>query len=273
MNQFGISNLIWTSLATCLYQLKSSFSIQRISVSVILASFPPVMLGIAIIASQSGRGSGALDFIVFQITLLVSIVCLLSLLLWATPNVYSELEGKSWIFVASRPRGRLSCFFGKFLASFLSGFAISMIALTACIALANQLVGMRAPLQTWLSMTGIYFFACWTYSAIFSMIGTITVKRAMVISAGFIILWEAILASFPSVISKLTVRYHLQSLGFEWIGWFIPEDVVPKEIYTDFYGTPYIPFHIFSLFLISVLCLGVGCFVITYRQYITADES
>lgn len=267
----GIRDLCNSVLATCLYQLQSSFRIQRIAVTLILTAFPPVMLSFAILGSNTLQGG--VPYLEFVIVLLVSVVCILSLLLWATPNVYTELEGKSWIFLACRPRGRIACFLGKFLASFLTAFLISFFSLTACILIAEQFVGIENALRCWLALVGIYLLATMAYASLMSLIGTVAVRRSMVIAAGFVIGWEIILAQIPTIVSRFTVRYHLQSIGFEWMGWFIPNGILPKERYYEIYGQPWLPGNYAALLLITAFGLVAGCMVITRRQYITSDET
>ena len=72
------------------------------------------------------------------ILLLVGLVTVLSLLLWATPNVHSELEGKSWVFIASRPGGRISNFLGKYMAAVYSSFLVSWASATLQVAYLNR---------------------------------------------------------------------------------------------------------------------------------------
>ena len=160
------------------------------------------------------------SFVPFAIVFLVSLVCLLSLLLWATPNVYSELEGKSWSFIASRPGGRISIYLGKFLASVFVSFGICLVAMSLSVLVADRLLSLPGAQRLWISLCGIYLLACFVYGAIFSMLGTLFYKRAMVVAAGYLIGSEMFLATVPAVISKLTMRYHLQELGISWIGFF-----------------------------------------------------
>ena len=82
-------------LATFQFELINFLSLQRLAVTAILAMFPPVMLSLIFLGFQFSNENFPFPLIVT--VLFVSIVCLLGMLLWATPNIYSELEGKSWI--------------------------------------------------------------------------------------------------------------------------------------------------------------------------------
>ena len=272
--------------ATCRFELRRSFTVQRIAVSVVLALFPPTMLTLMIGATKVAQASiNSVDkpgvareiqivqgFAPFAIVFLVSLVCLLSLLLWATPNVYSELEGKSWSFIASRPGGRISTYLGKFLASVLVSFGVALIALSLSVLIADRMLSTPDPERLWMSLVAIYFIACFVYGAVFSMLGTLFYKRSMVVAAGYIMGFEVILASIPAVIGKLTVRFHLQELGIRWIGFFLPFE--NQREYKILYGDPWPTWANLAMLIgTGLITLLIGAIVIVNRQYITSDET
>ena len=92
----GSSVKLWRgAAATCMFELRRSMSAQRISVSIGMALFPPAMLSLLIFGakvSSADGGAQMIDSAQFLAVFLTALVLLLSLLLWATPNVYSELE-------------------------------------------------------------------------------------------------------------------------------------------------------------------------------------
>lgn len=263
--------------ATCSFELRRSFTFQRTAVSVVLALFPPVMLSLIIFSIKvANRGSGALSMFqeasTFAIVLLVAIVCLLSLLLWATPNVSSELEGKSWSFIASRPGGRVSVLLGKFLASFFVSFGISLVAITLCVLLTDRLLGGVDSVRQWAALSGVYMLGCMVYSAIFSLFGTLFIKRSMVVAAGYLIGSDVVLAFIPgALINKLTIRFHLQEIGLNWIGWFVP---IPENDYRIAYGEAWpIWLHVSVILMVVLSTLAFGAWVVVNREYITADDT
>ncbi|MDG1872623.1 MAG: hypothetical protein P8J27_01835 [Mariniblastus sp.] len=269
---------LYGALATCAFELRRSFTIQRTAVSIVLALFPPAILAILVFATNLSGSSEARmaiqDFTKLLTVFLVALVCLLTALLWATPNVYSEIEGKSWGFIASRPGGRVSVFLGKFLASFFVSFSISTIAISLCVLIANRSFGMQDAQGLWISMCSVFLIGCMVYSAVFSMIGTLFIKRAMVIAAGYLFGSDIVLASIPgAIINQLTIRYHLQEIGIAWMGWFLPAPATEIE-YRMIFGQPWPSFvHVLILLGIVALTLGIGCWTIVNREYITADDS
>lgn len=266
------------AVATCSFELRRSFTFQRTAVSIVLALFPPVMLGLLIIGTEmSGveQARSVIQDVATLITvLLVSLVCLLSLLLWATPNVYSELEGKSWSFIASRPGGRISVLLGKFLASFVVSFGISLLAISLCVAMAAQRLGINDPQMLWLSLCGVYLLGCGVYAAVFSLIGTFFIKRAMVVAAGYLIGSDIVLASIPgALINKLTIRYHLQEIGIHWMGWFFPAPSTEMDYRLVFGEAMPVGFHLAVIVGITIASLAFGIWIIVNREYITSDQT
>ncbi|MEM7453446.1 MAG: hypothetical protein AAF456_03725 [Planctomycetota bacterium] len=265
-------NWIQGSFRTCSFELRRSLTNQRIAVSAVMVLFPSVILGL-VHAAPGVQGEMPVEVSQMLILLLVGLVTILSLLLWATPNVHSELEGKSWVFIASRPGGRVSNFLGKYFASVYSSFIVSWAAVTLSVLVVNQVAEVRDPLKLWSVLSIIFLIACVVYGAIFSMIGTIFYRRGMVIGVAYVLVSDVLVANLPAIIGKLTVRYHLQSLGIAWMGWLFPGGEEAVRNYNTYFGKPEPWFNLTCLFVMMALCLGVGTFVIVSRQYITKDES
>lgn len=259
-------------LATCQFEFINFLSLQRLAVSIILAGFPPVMLSLIFLGFQFSGDSP--ENPLFITLLFVSISCLLGMLLWATPNIYSELEGKSWIYVASRPRGRVSVILGKYLAAVLFGFVVCFVAITGCISATQILSGsLRSPVWVWFSMNCLYLIACASYGAVYSLIGTMFYRRAMVIAAAYTLLSGMFLANIPAVVSRLTLRYHLQFIGLNWFGneMALREDVIVTHYLLN--EAPSTIFHLACLGLVILVALGFAIWVVKTREYATSDET
>jgi|GEM_PF-289596 len=59
-----------------------------------------------------------------------AVVCVMGQLLWATPSVQSELEGKTWSFIALKPYGKIHLLLGKYLTSVAWTFFAALVCLT-----------------------------------------------------------------------------------------------------------------------------------------------
>ena len=275
----GSSVKLWRgAAATCMFELRRSMSAQRISVSIGMALFPPAMLSLLIFGakvSSADGGAQMIDSAQFLAVFLTALVLLLSLLLWATPNVYSELEGKSWLFVASRPAGRTLIFLGKFMASVVVSLAICFTAITLCVLVIRSTNETINPIRLWLSMNVVYFLATLIYAAVFSLIGVVFVKRAMVVGAGFLIGFDVFLATLPgALINRFTVRHHLQEIGIATMGWFFPANAGSEQDYRNIYGQEWATWiHVAIVLSVTLLLLIIGTKVISSREYVTADQS
>jgi len=268
-----VTNWINGALATFAFEIRRSFSVHRLMVAIGLALFPPVMLSVVGRIAFSRGSSVAGDvgqYMLLALVFLVALICVLMLLLWATPNVHSELEGKTWHFLVVRPGGRIACFLGKYFVAVSVSFATTLISLSGCMLVVQGYGGVEDPLYTLVCLAGVYGLACIVYGAIFSLIGTIFIKRAMVVGAGFLIGVEGILAILPAVVSKVTMSYHLRETGLNWLGWFVPYS---KSEYRFQFGPEWpVWIHIVCIAVMTVLALITGMIVITNRQYITSEE-
>ena len=102
-------------MATFAFEFSRSLTTSRIATSLVLALFAPVMLSLIgmTINIENTRQQIPFPLIVLGIFHLLAIF--LAVLLWATPVVFSELEGKTWTYLAIRPHGKLSSTLGKYL--------------------------------------------------------------------------------------------------------------------------------------------------------------
>ena len=103
---------------------------------------------IAMVQHQGGhlerndRAGLALFFLIPQV------LCLLALLLWATPAIYAEVEAKTWTYLAVRPAGREAILAGKYLAAVTWTVACAGLSLVLCLGvLAGEVASLRLGLQ------------------------------------------------------------------------------------------------------------------------------
>ena len=256
-----------SSLATAQFELKRSLTVQRMSAALVMVLFPPAMQLILLLSPAIGDSR-------FVMIITTSVVVMLSLMLWATSNIHTELEAKSWSFVSSRPRGRLAILYGKFLTSTFWGSLVGWGAITLCMILIEAIRPMENPVGTWAALTVLVFLQSLTYSAVFSLIGVVAQRRAMVFAAAYAVFGELLLGSIPANISKVSVRYHLQGLSFEWLGWFFPgEDLLENGAWEMTFGRYPAWLHILVLLIMAAIALGIATAVIRFREYITSDET
>lgn len=259
-------------LATFQFELINFLSLQRLAVTAILALFPPVMLSLIFVGFRFTNEN--FQFPLMVTVLFVSIVCLLGMLLWATPNIYSELEGKSWIYVASRPGGRISIILGKYLSAVIFGFSICVVAITGCLVVIQWMTGsLSNPIWVWFSMNLLYLIGCMSYGAIYSLIGTMFYRRAMVVAAAYTIVSGVVLANVPAVISRLTLRFHLQFIGINWFGEEMGIEIKDLLNHYSITDTPSSFYYLMWLGTAILCALSAAAWVVMSREYVTSDET
>ncbi len=255
-------------LATIEFEISRVMTVRRMAVALVMALFPPVM----ILILASGQ---VFDFPEMTLSVLCGMICLLSLLLWATPNVYSELEGKSWTFVTTRPHGRLSILFGKYLMAAGMSFLVPWVGLSlAMLVIDPELYLSNAPrLELWFYLSCLLALASTVYAAIFSFFGVIVQRRAMVVAVGYFIGFEILLALAPAVIGKLAMTYHLFCLQVQWVGWITGDVDIGREEFANVWGIFPVWMHLLAIATVTAVMLTLSAIVIQWREYITLEDA
>jgi len=203
--------------------------------------------------------------------LVPDVVCLLGLLLWATPIVQTELEANSWTYLVSRPGAKASVLLGKYLAAVnwtllaaLAGLTISVIAIAVVRPVA---VG-----RIWIVLAGLSVLSCIAYGALYCLIGALFHRRAMVTAVPYTLLIEFVVGSLPAVVNQFTVQFRLRCLLIKWMNW---DELLGAR--TDdlplFFDTAPAWQHVAILLGFSAAALALSIYVLHRREYITGDES
>jgi ABC-type transport system involved in multi-copper enzyme maturation permease subunit len=254
-------------VATVLFDFRRSLTLSRLSVFVVLSLFPPAILGINLF----GPGLEVAPVIIGVTVMMAGI---LAELLWATPIVYGELEGKTWLFLAVRPRGVLAVLLGKYLVAVLWTTAVCSIALTLCVLLAAA-AQVPDALRLWLVFLFLILLAAFAYAAIFALIGVIFHRRAMVFAMAYVILFEVIVAQIPAIINQLTVRHHLTALAVKWLDFrSLGGEEVPEFLLEQLLGVKEPDWrNILAVVATATIALVASMWIIGSREYITAEEA
>ena len=258
---------LWNKIAaTALFDFRRSLTISRLAVFVVLSLFPPAIMGINLF----GPGRYAAPVIIGVTVMRVGI---LAELLWATPIVYGELEGKTWLFLAVRPRGVMAMLLGKYLIAALWTLAVCFIAMTLCVLLAAA-AGVQNAVRMWLVFVVLITLAAFAYAAIFALIGVIFHRRAMVFAMAYVIVFEVLVAQIPAVINQLTVRHHLTALAVKWLDFrYLGDEEVPDFILQQMLGAQEPDWkNILAVAATAAIALAASMQIIKSREYLSAEE-
>ena len=200
--------------------------------------------------------------------LIPEVITLFGLLLWVPPLVHAELEGRTWIYLAVRPRGRVSVLLGKYLTAITWTALAGWISTTVCVLVARP----ECALRLWGTMVALVALACVAYGAIYSLIGVWLHRRAMVIAVAYTLIFEFLVSFIPAVINKFTVQYRLRNLLITWMDWW-DWDLVSSGPTTLFMGNERAWVHILILCGIVVGILAIAVQVIQRREYATVADA
>ena len=243
-------------VAVIRFELQRMLTTARITGWVALAGFPPLITLLLVLQARGNTGWETMVMFV----LIPNVLCLLSLLLWVTPLVFSELEGRSWIYLASRPGGRTSVMLGKYFAGVLRTVLAGWAAITLCTIIARPPHMIRDMGVMYLTVVAASF----TYGALYTLIGVTFHRRATVIAAAYTMIIEVAVSWVPAVINQLTVAYHLRSVFADLIG----QRPAWKQQFSS--ASPWS--HLLFMLVLSTTFLFLANLVLNRSQYVKADD-
>lgn len=274
--------------ATFLFEFSRSLTASRISTSLILAFFAPIMLTLIGFWLPKTVESSGIPYPLLVLSVFHLLAVLLAVLLWATPVVFSELEGKTWAYLAIRPHGKLCSTLGKYFNAVFWASATASVSLGLSCLVVNyfpwnfnpavfgdgvtmgqleMLKQSNRPMVVFYSLLPCLFLGSMAFSAIFVHIGLISHKRGMILAVVYGIV-ETIFAFLPAIVRQFTVGFHLRNIGFK-IADFNLNDEFPDYV-TDDSGTG---FHILAVLAITVVHVAAAIYWLHAREYITAEEA
>lgn len=254
------------TIATTLFELRRSVTGQKISAAVILSIFPPAIM---FLIFRIVNGAIPPELI---LAILLWMVGLLALLLWVPPNIYSELEGQTWILSTSRPYGRASLLLGKYFSAIIWTVLVEFIALMLTVGVCSPFFDL-SPLV--IGFAKVILLAALAYGAVFSLLGVVALKRAMGFAVGYCLVSEMLIAFVPAMVQKFTVQYHLRALSFHWISDFGASRIDDEQFANFFNLFEPLPIwaNVLSLLGFGVVLMTASIAIANFRQYITHNEA
>ncbi len=259
------------ALAVFRFEFGRSLTVSRLTGWLVLVLFPVFLISIVKYYDVNADPLAGMPHVTqptwgtFLFGLIPEVITLLGLLLWATPVVHSELEGRTWIFVAVRPRGRVSILLGKYLAAVAWTVLAGWTSASVCILIIHP----QHPWQLWLVINALVLLSSVAYGALYCMIGTLIQQRAMVIAVAYTLIFEFLISLVPALFNKLTISYRLRNLLFNWMSWRDQLDPNIRVIMGDEPSW----LHLVVLGCITVALLVAAIQIIQRTEYVTAREA
>jgi ABC-2 type transport system permease protein len=191
---------------------------RRLLVLSLLFALPSVLAAVVNLTSHVAPPAAGLEF-AFVFNLIPHALVPLAALLYAAGIIQDEVEEQTLTYLLLRPLPRWALYLVKLLATLLltctltavfTALTFATIALTASEPATAGLVG-RA-----LETAGLMALAQVGYCGLFGLLGLVT-RRSLLAGVAYIVIIEGLLASFDTVIRRLTVMYYFRVLALRWL--------------------------------------------------------
>jgi ABC-type transport system involved in multi-copper enzyme maturation permease subunit len=243
------------------FEIGRILTLPRLAIGAALAAFPPVLM--AFMQQQGADWNRPYTGGVVLFTLIPEMVCLMGMLLWATPAVHAELEGKTWAYLAVRPAGKGPILLGKYLAAVAWTATLALLSLTLSVAVVRPIEG---TLLAWFAVARLVVLSCFAYGAIFVLLGVLFLRRGMLAAVAYTVVFEVAVSFIPAVINQFTVQYHLRCLLIRWMDW----PAVPPSFRALFGNSPWWQ-HMLILLGITAAALCLAVAVLRQRELVRGD--
>ncbi len=256
--------------AVFVHEWRRSLTAGRIAWWVVMAAFPAVLTILLRTIPEFERGIPESERDTFwSIALYVLIPCVcsaLSVLLTAGPAVATELEQRTWVYLATRPNGIFWLLIGKYLVAVTWGVSAAWAGATVAVVLTNAV----SPIRIWCALMALSLLSCVAYSAVYLLVGVISPKRAMVFSVMYTGFVEIVLGIIPALVNRLTVQYRLRSLLVQWLP--LNETMKKDPSFSYVFGEGSAFLHCFWLLTLASVFLAAALVLAHRREFTTASE-
>ncbi len=249
------------------FEWRRALTVSRLLWLAVLTLFPVFIC--TLIRLTSHRAIPHDPWAVFLFALVPMVTAMLGTFLWATPAVSAEIERGSWTYVAVRPGGRTALILGKYLAAVTWVLPAAMVALTA----SSLIVDASGRFETWRVIAQITCLAVPAYAAVYLVLGTLFIKRSMVVAVAYTLIFEFGVSMVPAVINKLTVQYRLRALLVDWAQIPVSHTTDGMATIRSLLGDASPGWHVGVLVVYTAACLVAAVVLVRTREYGLAKAS
>ena len=190
-------------------------TLARAAFCLALILFPTAIVGmIRYEAGTPRHPEGTAMASLIQFFLIPAVICQMALLLWATPVIHLELEGRTWSYLAVRPGGKGSILLGKYMTAVAWTILCAWLSLTLSLAVVQLEQG---TLRLWATLAVLIVLSSMAYGALYVLLGVLFLRLALVVAVAYTFLMEFVVSFIPAMIHQLTIQYHLRCLLAKWV--------------------------------------------------------
>ncbi|MGQ9575469.1 MAG: ABC transporter permease [Thermoguttaceae bacterium] len=255
-------NLLRTVLVVLAFECRRAVALPRLLIMAALVLFPATLA--AVVRYGGGDWDRKEIWTLMMFILVPEVVCLLGLLLWATPVIQAELEGKTWPYLATRPCGKVPILLGKYLTAVFWTAGTAWLGLLASL---GAVIPDRDLGRGLLVLAALVGLSCLAYGALFALLGVLFLRRGMIVAVAYTFVFEFLVSWIPAVVNQFTVQYHLRNLLVKWM----LLDSAPEDV-RQMVSTAPCWQHVLILLGMTAALLTAASLVLRQRQLITAPE-
>lgn len=242
------------------FELRRSLTVGRSAIWIVLVMFPIALISALRLIASIDRPEPWGIMLYF---LVPEVLCLLGLLLWATPALSTEIEGQTWVYLATRRSGRSLVLLGKYMTAVFWTFTAALAAITVCTIVMGPYGGFRL----WSVMCLLSLFSCLAHASLYVMIGTVFFRRTIVTAVFYTLVIEYGLSLVPAVANKLTINYRLRGLLADWMNW---EEA--RSAAENVFGSEPASIHLLVLAAFTLTLLAAAMFRVGHTEFPTQQE-
>ncbi len=147
-------------------------------------------------------------------------LCILASLLYGASLLAGEIEDKTLVYLFTRSIPRWQVLVGKYLATATVLTVMTLLSLSVSFLVCKTPGGA----DTYFALTSAVALACFTYTAIFCLLGLLVPRRALPVGVIYAVVVEGLLSAVPALVNELTSSFYLRSLAWHLAGIELPED-------------------------------------------------
>jgi ABC-type transport system involved in multi-copper enzyme maturation permease subunit len=250
------------------FEMRRTLTIARITVWLLLTVVPILIVLLAVLLSRNSGQNTHTAMSTMMYALVPEVNCILGLLLWMTPAVHSELETKTWVYLAVRPEGRRTVLLGKYLTAIVWSLLSAMIILLVTVPLLTAYDAVDRPVHLFMVLLALSLLSCIGRGAAYAVFAVALPQRAMAFAVAYTVIFDYIVGFIPAVINQLAVQFHLRCLFVRWMNF----EELEGTSFTLFFDDAPAWQHLMALSVFVVLVLPAAIFVLERRQFPSADE-
>ena len=244
------------------FELRRSLTRQRIVLWVLLAVFPSLLLSLMLFDESAGLSDELIIGVLY--VLVPQLTCMLSLLLWMTPAIQSELETSAWPYLAVRPRGRRAVVIGKYFNAVLWTIITMGVSLSLAIMVAQPL----HLTKTFAVLFAIGTLSAFGYGTLYALIAVIIPQRAMIMSLAYTLVIEYVIGFVPAIINHVTFSFRLRVLFIDWMGW----SNMPQGASAIMSSDQHAIVHLFMMLVLMAIFTASTMYILNRREFVASDD-